>query len=344
MGLLGMTLVMSGCKKEENVISFNDVSQFKDIDTKAYVTIGEYKGLNVTADTIPVSDLEVNTRIASDLYKNGVYTDSDDQPITAGAKIRISVSGSIDGKDHPGFTSEGYEFVYGYEEQIMDGFTANLKGLYKGEQVQFDLVVPATFQESALVGKVVTFKVTIDNVQVYCIPELTDEYVQDISEVETVEEYKESLVPLLRDEKFTAIQKNKKAGVWQLVSDSSSINSYPEGVVEAKEEQLRERLEMYAQLQGMELEQYVYNNFGVSFEEYVKLSAKQDLLLDAIGRAEKIFLTEKEYDECLVSFASQYGYNDKKTMLEVLGEEKVKEAILWDKVMQYVADQVTITE
>lgn len=343
-GLLGIVLAFSGCKKGEKVISFDEYSQFKEIDTSAYVTVADYKGLHITADTVPVSEIDLNTKIGPVLYEHGYYIDTKEEPITPGCKIKISVKGSVDGKINDGFTSDGYEFVYGYDEHIMDGFIDNLKGLYQGEKVKFDLVVPSSFGEIALTGKTVTFDVTIDNVQSFHIPELTDEFVKDVFDMETAEEYQASLIPTIREEKMEEIQKDKKTGVWKLVSDNSTVESYPDGVIEAKEAQLREKLEMYAQIKGMGLEDYVYNSFGVSYDEYVKLSVKQDLILDVIGRTENISITEKEYEETLSEYVDLYGYKDEQTMLDSIGEEKVKEAILWDEVMQYVANQVTVVE
>ncbi len=341
-GLLGIVLALSGCKKEEKVISFNDYSQFKDIDTSAYVTVADYKGLNITADTIPVSEIDINSKIESVLYEHGFYIDTKEEPITPGCQIKISVKGSVDGKINDGFTSDGYEFVYGYDEHIMDGFIDNLKGLYQGDKVQFDLVVPSSFGEIALTGKTVTFDVTIDRVQSFYIPSLTDDFVKDVFDMESAEEYKASLIPEIREEKMKEIEKDKKNGIWKIVSDNSTVDSYPEGAIEAKEAQLRDRLEMYAQIKGMELEDYVYNSFGVNYDEYVKLSVKQDLILDVIGRTENITITEKEYEETLSEYVQLYGYQDEQTMLNTIGEEKVKEAILWDEVMEYVANQVTV--
>jgi trigger factor len=171
---------------------------------------------------------------------------------------------------------------------------------------------------------------------------LSEELVQEISDYETIDEYKESLIPVIVDEKLTSIKNNKKAGVWQIVSDASTVNSYPEGVLEAKEAKVRENLEVYAMVAGMELEDYVQKSYGVTFDEYLKLVVKQDLLLDAIGRAENITLSQKEYEENLKTYATNYGYNDVDLMIKKIGEDTVKEALLWDKVMEFVSEQVVI--
>ena len=339
--MLGMALVVTGCKKEKE-ITFDNYSQFKEIDTLSYVTLGEYKDLHITEDSFTVSELEIDEKIAYVLNENGFYVDANEEPITVGHQITISMTGLVDGKSNEGFTSNGYQFVYGSGEYVMDGFIANLEGLFQGDTVTFDLVIPSTFSEKQLVGKTATFRVTIDQVQAYNTPELTDEFVQDISEVATVEEYREYLVPIIRKEKLDEVVLNKKTGVWKIVSDHSLVNDYPEGSLEEKEALIRERLEINALVNGLELEDYVQKYFGVTFEEYVKLSVKQDLILDAIGRKENITLTQKEYEEAAKAYALVYGYNDMDLMIETIGEDKVKEALLWDKVMTYIADQATI--
>jgi trigger factor len=346
--LIGISLVFSGCKKSDNsnessdVIRFDDYSQYKEIQTSDYVTIGEYKGLKISKDTIQVSDTEIDGKLSSVLYNEGYYVDANDSPVSSGKKVKISVLGKVDGKDNDGFTSDGYEFVYGLEQHIMDGFVQQLEGAYQGDVLNFDIVIPDTFSEIALVGKTASFTVTIDNVQSYFIPTLSEELVQEISDYETIDEYKESLIPVIVDEKLTSIKNNKKAGVWQIVSDASTVNSYPEGVLEAKEAKVRENLEVYAMVAGMELEDYVQKSYGVTFDEYLKLVVKQDLLLDAIGRAENITLSQKEYEENLKTYATNYGYNDVDLMIKKIGEDTVKEALLWDKVMEFVSEQVVI--
>ena len=346
--LIGISLVFSGCKQSDNkadnkdLIRFDEYSHFKDIKTADYVNIGDYKGLKITKDTMQVSDADLDDKISSVLYDEGYYVDTNDSPVSSGKKIKISVLGKVDGKDNDGFTSNGYEFVYGLEQHIMDGFVQELEGAYQGEVLNFDIVIPDSFSELALVGKTASFTVTIDNVQSYYIPTLSDEFVQDISDFETVDAYKESLIPIIVEEKLNSIKNNKKSGVWQIVSDASTVTSYPEGVLEEKEEKVRGNLEVYAMVSNMELEDFVQKSYGVSFDEYLKLVVKQDLLLDAIGKAENITLTQKEYEEKLKTYATTYGYNDVNLMVEKIGEATIKEALLWDKVMEYVSEQVMI--
>lgn len=346
--LIGVSLVFSACKQSDNskdnndLIRFDDYSQYIEIETSDYVDIAEYKGLKVSKDSLQVSEAEIEDKIASVLYEEGYYVDSNESPITSGMKVKISMLGKVDGKDNAGFTSNGYEFVYGPEQHIMDGFVQQLEGAFQGDVLNFDIIIPETFGEQALIGKTASFTVTIDNVQSYFIPSLSDELVQEISDYETIDAYRESLIPVIIEEKLTNIKNNKKSGVWQIVSDASTVKSYPEGVLEAKEAKVRENLEVYAMVTGMELEDYVQKAYGVSFEEYLKLVVKQDLLLDAIGRAENITLSQEEYEENLKAYATSYGYNNVELMIDKIGEDTIKEALLWDKVMQFVSEQVII--
>lgn len=341
--VLGVMLVCSGCKKSDS-ITLEQYSQYKEIDTLDYVELGEYKEIKVSQDTIEVSQLEVDQKIAKELYDHGSYVDTNNLSVTVGCQITISMSGYMDGKQNDGFTQDEFTFVYGYDEYVMDGFTAYLEGMYQGETAVFDLVVPGTFSEPALVGKTVNFQVTLNNVQSYDTPELNEEFVKKVAGVTSIEEYREYLIPVIQEEKMNAIKKDMRSGIWKIVSDRSSVVAYPEGAIESQESEIREKLEIYATIQGMELEDYVHNFFGVTFDEYVKLAVKQELLLDAIGRAEKIALTMEEYEEGVATYAARYGYNDVNTMVTVLGEEKVKEALLWDKVMDYLVQQAVIEE
>jgi trigger factor len=341
MVLIGVSLVFTGCKKSD-LITFDEYSHFKGIKTADYVKIGEYEGLTITKGTIQVLDFAIDQKIASVLYDAGYYVDANDTPVTRGMQVEISMTGTVEGISNEGFTSNDYEFVYNSEEHVMDGFVAELEGARTGEIVKFNLVIPSTFKKEELVGKTASFTVTIDNVQSYYVPTLNEQFIQENSDYSTIDEYRESLVTVIKEEKLAQIKENKKAGVWEVISDSSSVVSYPEGLLEEKEEQLRNSLNTSATVYGIDIEEYVKSAFGVSFEEFVKLSVKQDLLLDAIGRAENITLTKKEYEEGLETYARSYGYNSTEAFVEKLGEAVIKEALLWDKVRSYLAEQVTI--
>lgn len=341
--MLGVTLILSGCKKNEE-INFETYSRYKDLDTTKYVTPGNYKDIKVSVDTFEVTDTDIEKKLQEVQTENGTYVKNEEREISNGDKVTIQMSGTVDGKANDGFNSDSFEFVYGDGEYIMDGFTANLAGMFAGETTKFSITIPSTFSEKALIGKEATFQVTIKSVEQFLVPELNDEFVQKISDANTVEEYKESLIPTIKQEKLEEVKNNKKAGAWKIVSDSSEILEYPEGAVEKKSKELEEKLNVIAMVNNMELEEYVQNYFGVTFEEYVQLALKQELLLDVIGRAENITLSKKEYEESLSEYAKNYGYNTNDEFIKAIGEETVKEALLWDKVQSFIADQVTIVE
>lgn len=340
--LLSTTLFFSGCKKDDDVIKFDDYSQYKDIQTSDYVEIGQYKDLTISKDAITVSDLELEEKIASILYDHGYYVETAQSPISVGNRITITMSGSMDGKINDGFTADDFEFVYGYDEYVMDGFTANLEGNYKGDRVKFEMEIPATFQETEFIGKTVEFNVLIKKVESYYVPGLNDEFVQEVSECNTVEEYKEYLIPIIKEEKINDLSEDKVNGVWKIVSDSSTIKDYPEGSIKAMEEKLDNQLNMYAMVNGMDIETFVKNFYGITYDEYVQLSLKQELLLDAIGRIENISITEAEYKKVMEEKAKEVGYNSLEAMMENVDEDKAKQAILWKKTMEFIAEQATI--
>ena len=339
--LLGTTLLFSGCKKD-NLIKFEDYSQYKDIQTMDYVTVGDYKGLEISVDTMQVSDIELDKKIASELYDHGYYVDAGKNPIAAGSRVTITMSGTIDGKVNDGFTKDDFEFVYGYDEYVMDGFTKNLAGNYQGDRINFEMEIPTTFQQKELIGKTVDFTVLVKKVEAYFVPGLNDEFVKEVSDCNTVEEYKEYLIPIIKEEKIAELKENKVSGVWKIVSDSSEVKEYPAGTIDEMEKELENQLNVYAMINGMDVETFVKNFYGVTYEEYVKLALKQRLLLDAIGREENITLTEKEYQEGLKEQAQLNGYNTVEALLEKVDEDKAKQAILWQKTMEYIAQQVKV--
>lgn len=328
---LSLTLVLTGCKKEETV----DLSQ--------YVELGQYKGVEVTLISADVTEDDINSTIDEVLQANASYAEVD-RAATAGDLINIDVTGTVDGKTNDGFTSTGFDLYSGYDNYIMTGFEQNLYGLKAGAETVFDVVVPEGFSTASLVGKTVTFTVKINSVSSLKAPELTEDTVKTISGYETIDEYKAALQEQLAATKAAAVETTKRSDAWKIATDNATVISYPEGSVEEKMTSVENQFSIYAQLNNQTVDEYLQAQIGATLQEYAENMVKQELVLAAIEKAENIKLTSAEYKEKLPEYAAKYNYTSEEDFETKFGKEKIEQSMLWEKIQQFVADQAVVIE
>ena len=151
-------------KAEVRLVSVSDISK--------YITVGEYKGLKLENIVEPVSDSEVNTEIEFRLQDKA--EEVKDGTVQSGDQVRVSFTGTIDGKSFEGGSEEDYDLVIG-EGAVADGFDEGLIGMKAGETKELNLTFPEDYYDSELAGKVAVYQVTVQSIR--RTPELTDEWV-----------------------------------------------------------------------------------------------------------------------------------------------------------------------
>lgn len=326
---LAATLAFFGCKKEvkENPLD--------------YVTLGQYKGVEVQMETGDVTEEEVDVRIATILKANQLFQQVE-RASMQGDQVNINVKGEINGAINDGFTANGYDILLGSDIYVMEGFVENLLNRKAGEQIDFTLTIPSTFSEVALIGKEVTFHVTINSVKEAITPELNDEFVAKVSEYTTVEEYKESIREALVAEKQASSENYIKAEVLEAVMKNAQVKQYPEGAIENQVKEIGEKYNVYATLQEISVEEYIQKNFGDTVQAYAEELVKEELVLEAIQKEEKITLSDDEYKEKLPAFAEKYSSMEADAFEETYGVETIKQAMLWDKIIDFLVENAVI--
>ena len=177
------------------------------------------------------------------------------------------------------------------------------------------------------------------------MPELTDEFVQTVSEEsKTVDEYKEEVKKLLEDSAEDNYQYDLESEAWDAVVEKAEVISYPEDEVKETEEQIINNYKSLAEAYGMEYADYITSQ-GMEVEDFEKQvsdaaesSVKQKYLAQAIAEKEKLTLTDKEYEEEFKKLAEEYGYPDVDTMKESASEDELKNIVLQNKVKEWLAD------
>lgn len=336
--LLGMTLGLF------LITSCGGYKTTKDYDPNEFVRLGDYKGIEVTLGSTEVSEEEVDNRILSDLDVYSTYKTTTTKAIEKTDKVNIDLHGTVDGNSITGFTTVDYEIIIGNDQISVDGFDEQLLGYQVGDTATVNLVLAEDFMDSTIAGKDIVFTVKINSIQEKTIPVLTDDLVKSNYKFKTVEEYKTATRSSLVSEKEEAIEVAKINDVWIKILDNVERLGYPEGHVEAQTEQLKAQFDVYASISKVTVEEYVQNLYGISIEEYAQTMIAQILTLEAIAMKENITLSNNEYKKLLPEYAILYGTDDTEAFIKKHGETKVKEAMLWDKIKEFVADAAIIVE
>ena len=314
-------------------------------DVSKYVTIGEYKGLELTRTSQTVTDDDVQAEINYDLEDNG--TEVQDGTVENGDTVTINFTGTIDGKEFDGGSAEDYELVVGDGEMI-DGFEDGIVGMKSGETKELDLTFPDDYYEESVAGKAVVFKVTL---QKFTRPaELTDEWVAENTEYKTVDEYREAVKKQLEDTAVQTADYGLYSDAWNKVQAASEIKDYPKEDVDAAKKSYQELNEKYVKDAGMEMADFLESQ-GMSEEDYesecqqyAESKVEQNLIVQGIMDAEGLSINDEETQKLKDDLIEEYGFASIDEMIETYGEQEVNESLALLRVERFIVENATVTE
>ena len=322
---------------ENRLVSVKDVSK--------YVTIGEYKGLELTRTSQPVTDDDVQAEINYNLEDNG--TEVKDGTVENGDTVTINFTGTIDGKEFDGGSAEDNELVVGDGEMI-DGFEDGIVGMKSGETKELDLTFPDDYYEESVAGKAVVFKVTL---QKFTRPaELTDEWVAENTEYKTVDEYRAAVKTQLEDTAVQTADYELYSDAWNEVQAASEIKDYPKEDVDAAKKSYQELNEKYVKDAGMEMADFLKSQ-GMSEEDYesecqqyAESKVEQNLIVQGIMDAEGLSIDDEETQKLKDDLIKEYGFASIDEMIETYGEQEVNESLALLRVERFIVDNANVTE
>ena len=280
------------------------------VAVKPEVTLGEYKGLEVEKTDVEATEDEVLAEIRKEQEKNATQ-EVVDRPIEKGDIAIIDFKGFVDGVPFEGGEGEGFPLTIG-SGQFIPGFEDQLIGKKGGEDVDVNVTFPETYQSKELEGKDALFKVSIQEVKEKKYPELDDEFASDVSEFETLEEYKADVKKKLEERKAAAAKQAKENSLLDKVVEASSMD-IPFPMIQTQAKQMMDDFGMRLQQQGLSLEQYMQftgqdqNRMMAEMSEQAKKRISGRLVLEAIAAAEGLSATEEEVNEELKKMADAYG-------------------------------------
>lgn len=312
------------------------------VAVKPEVTLGEYKGIEIEKKEVEVTDEELNAEIDRVRESNSRMITIDDRASQDGDTVIIDFDGYVDGEQFDGGYAEDYSLVLG-SGTFIEGFEEQLIGKNIGDDVEVNVTFPEQYQAEELQGKPAVFKVKLKEIKMKELPELDDDFAQDVSDCDTLEEYKEETKKKLLASKEESAKREKEEAVIDKIIEGATMD-VPKQMVEAQTRQMTQEFAQRLQSQGLSLEQYMQftgMNPQKMMEELEPQALKRiqsRLVLEAVVAAENIAASDEDVEKELENMAGMYQMEIDK-LKELVGEEEKKQ-IASDIAVQKAADFV----
>lgn len=310
------------------------------VAVKPEVTLGEYKGVEVEKADASVTDEDVEKELKKVQDQNARLVAVEDRPVADGDQTIIDFEGFIDGKAFDGGQGTDYPLTIG-SHSFIDTFEEQLIGKKIGEECEVNVTFPAEYHAKELADKPAVFKVTVKEIKVKELPELNDEFASEVSEFETLDEYKEDTRKKLAEKKEKAAETENENHVVEKVVANASME-LPDAMVDNEVMNMLQDTAQRMQSQGISFDQYMkYTGMTIeTLKEQMKPQAvrriQTRLVLEAVAAAENIQVSDERIDEEIQKMADAYKMEADK-LKEYMGEFE-KEQMKKDLAVQEAVD------
>ena len=301
------------------------------VAVKPEVTLGDYKGIEVEKKTAEVTDEELQAEIDKVRESNSRMITVEDRAVQDGDITTIDFEGFVDGEPFEGGKGENYPLTIG-SHSFIDNFEEQLIGKNIGEETEVNVTFPEQYQAEELQGKPAVFKVTIKEIKVKELPELDDDFAQDVSEFDTVDEYKEDLKKKLLENKEAALKREKEEDVVGKIIENATME-IPDPMVDTQVRQMVQEFSQRIQSQGLSLQQYMQftgmtpESLTNELQPQALTRIQSRLVLEAVVAAENIETSDEDLEKELEKMAEMYQMEADK-LKELVGEEEKKQIAL----------------
>ncbi len=321
-----------------------------EVALKPAVELGTYKGVKVAKADTDVTDEEVDAEVNKERENNARTVTVEDRAVQNGDTAVIDFEGFVDDVAFDGGKGENYPLVIG-SGSFIPGFEEQLIGKKTGEACDVNVTFPEEYQAAELAGKAAVFKVTVKEIKEKLLPDLDDEFASEVSEFDTLDEYKADVKKKLEEKKAADAKKAKEDAVITAIIEDAKME-IPDAMVETQQRQIVDEFAQRLQMQGLSLEQY-FQFTGLNPQammEQVKPQAlkriQSRLVLEAVVAAENIVPTEEEYEAELNRMSEIYQMEIEK--VKELMTEKAKAEVMKDlavnKAVELVVEQAKETK
>ena len=313
-----------------------------EVAVKPEVTLGEYKGVEVEKSDVEVTEEDINKEVDKERENNSRTIDVDDRAVENGDIIKLDFDGSVDGVPFEGGKAENYTLTIG-SGSFIPGFEDQLIGTKIGEEKDVTVTFPEDYHEKSLAGKEAVFKCKVNAISVKELPEADDEFASEVSEFETLAEYKEDIKKKLTEKKEKAARAKKEAQAIEKAVENATME-IPDAMIDTQVQSMMEDFARRMQSQGLSLEQY-FQFTGMDakkMHDQMKPEAlkriQNSLVLEAVAKAENIEISDEKVDEEIAKMAEAYKMEVEK-LKDLIGESE-KDQMKKDLAVQAAADLI----
>ncbi len=313
------------------------------VAVKPEVTLGEYKGVEVEKVDAEVTDEDVQAELLNVQKQNSRTIPVEDRAAKMDDEVTIDFEGFVDGEAFEGGKGENYQLTLG-SHSFIDTFEDQIVGKNIGEEFNVNVTFPEDYQAEDLAGKPAVFKCKLNGIKETELPELDDEFASEVSEFDTLDEYKADLKATLKVKKEKAAKNTKEGLVIDQIIENSTME-IPDAMLDTTKEQMLNEFSQQLSYQGLSVDQY-FQFTGMTKEKFLETSTpeaerriKSRLVLEAIAKAEDIQVSEEELNDELKKMADMYQM-DLEQLTGLVGDSE-KDAIKQDIAVQKAVDLVT---
>ncbi|GFH95163.1 trigger factor [Lachnospiraceae bacterium] len=315
-----------------------------EVALKPEVTLGKYKGVKVEAADLEVTEEEIDAEIGKERDNSARTVPVEGRPVQDGDMTVIDFEGFVDGAAFEGGKGTDYPLTIGFGAFI-PGFEEALIGAEIGKETDVNVTFPEDYQAAELAGKAAVFKCTVKEIKEKELPALDDEFAAEVSEFDTLAEYREDTKKKIGERKAEAARSAKEEAVIDAIIEDAQME-IPDAMLETQQRQMVEDFAQRLQMQGLSMEQYMQFTGATPqmMLEQIKPQAlrriQSRLVLEAVAAAEKMEATEEEFEAEVAKMAEGYKMEPDKVK-ELLGEggkKQVMEDICVNKAVEFVVE------
>ena len=313
-----------------------------EVALKPAVTLGDYKGVEVEKTPVEVSEEEVDKEVDKERENNSRTIDVDDRAVESGDIIKLDFDGSVDGVPFAGGKAENYTLTIG-SGSFIPGFEDQLIGTKIGEDKDVTVTFPEDYHEKSLAGKEAVFKCKVNAITVKELPDADDEFASEVSEFETLAEYKEDIKKKLTEKKEKEARAKKEAQAVEKAVENATME-IPDAMIDTQVQSMMEDFARRMQSQGLSLEQY-FQFTGMDakkMHDQMKPEAlkriQNSLVLEAVAKAENIEISDEKVDEEIAKMAEAYKMEVEK-LKGIIGDSE-RDQMKKDLAVQAAADLI----
>ena len=315
-----------------------------EVAVKPEVTLGDYKGVEVPKTEITVTDEDVEAELKKEQEKNSRTISVEDRAAQLNDIVTIDFEGSVDGVPFDGGQATEYPLTLG-SNTFIPGFEEQLVGAKVGDDVDVKVTFPEEYQAKELAGKEAIFKCAVKKIEAKELPELDDDFAKDVSEFDTLAEYKEHIKTNLEDKKADEAKRAKEDAAVDKAIENAEMD-IPDAMLNTQVRQMLDDFSRRMQSQGLSMDQY-FQFTGMTADKMMdelrpqaEKRIKTRLVLEAIAKAENIEITDEKLDEEIAKMAEAYQMEaDKlKSFMGDKEKEQMKQDMAVQEAITFVVD------